>query len=197
MNTYKLMTTILGDETVAYDVCRYLESRQTIPTVGELTKIKGIGEATANKVLACMELSATYMVGTSTTTFNDPDDIARRFCHLKYENQEHLCVLTLDSANHEIGCHEVSKGLANQTPFHPREVLRHAIMDNAISIALCHNHPSGNISPSPEDISITRVLASACRIMQIVLIDHVIVSRSGSYSLCRSEPEIFETTLNR
>ena len=160
MNTYKLMTTILGDETVAYDVCRYLESRQTIPTVGELTKIKGIGEATANKVLACMELSATYMVGTSTTTFNDPDDIARRFCHLKYENQEPL-------------------------------------LGMAVGVVLCHNHPSGNISPSPEDISITRVLASACRIMQIVLIDHVIVSRSGSYSLCRSEPEIFETTLNR
>ena len=195
MNSYNLMTTILGDENVAYDVCRYLESRQTIPTVAELTKIHGVGEDTANKVLACMELSATYMVGTNTTVFSDPDDIARRFCSLKYEPQEHLYVLTLDSANHEIGCHEVSKGLANQTPFHPREVLRHALMDNAVSIALCHNHPSGNTEPSQEDIGITRVMAAACKIMKIGFIDHVIVSRSGNYSICRSYPEIFEETL--
>lgn len=193
-DAFVLMSTILGDENVAYDVCRYLEGRQTKPTVEELTRIHGVGEATANKVLACMELSATYMVGTNTTVFSDPDDLARRFCSLKYENQEHLYVLTLDSANHEVGCHEVTCGLVNQTPFHPREVLRYALMDNAVSVALCHNHPSGNTEPSQQDMGITRVLAAACKIMQIAFIDHVIVSRSGYYSICRTNPEIFEQT---
>lgn len=195
-NVFNLMTTILGDENIAYDVCRYLEGRQTKPTVAELTRIHGVGEATANKVLACMELSATYMVGTNATVFSDPDEIARRFCNLKYENQEHLYVLTLDSANHEVGCHEVTCGLVNQTPFHPREVLRYALMDNAVSVVLCHNHPSGSTDPSQQDMGITRVLAAACKIMQIAFLDHVIVSRSGYYSICRTNPDIFEATMN-
>jgi DNA repair protein RadC len=68
-------------------------------------------------------------------------------------------------------------------------------MDNAVSVILCHNHPSGSTDPSPQDMSITRVLAAACKIMQIAFLDHLIVSRSGYYSICRTNPEIFEATI--
>ena len=198
MNTqYALMTTILGDAEVASRVCDLLDSRTTPPTLDELTRIRGVGASTAAKVLACMELSATYMVGNSATVFTDPEVIARRFCYMKFEAQEHFCVMTLDSSNHEIACHEVTTGLVNCCPAHPREVFRPALLDNAVSIALIHNHPSGNSEPSGDDIAITRTLCAAAKIMKIAVIDHVVVSKSGYTSICRRYPEIFEQTLNR
>lgn len=186
-----LMGIILGDFDVAASVCEYLSSISTIPTVEQLTKIRGVGESTARKILACMDLSATYMVGGTAPTYRDPESIARRFCSLKFKAQEHMCVMTLDSANHEIGVHEVTTGLVNQAPVHPREIMRHAILDNAVSIILVHNHPSGSTEPSNEDFNITRVICAAGRIMQIKVLDHLIVSKSGFTSLRRHSPEIF------
>ncbi len=188
----KQLAIILGDGEMAYNVCQWLSSHSTLPTADMLTRIRGVDEATANKILACLELSATYCVGTNAQTFSEPDDIARRMCFAKYEDQEHAYVLCLDSANHEVGVHEVSMGLVNITPMHPREVFKHALADNAVSIAVVHNHPSGNCEPSPEDISITRVLVAAGKIMQIPVLDHVVLAKSGYKSIRRDYPEIFE-----
>jgi DNA repair protein RadC len=188
----KQLSIILGNAELAFNVCQFLEHRTTIPTVEELTRIRGVGLFTAQKILACMELSATYCVGQLATVYTTAEAIAQRFCHLKYEQQEHGYVLCLDSACHEVGVHEVSMGLANATPLHPREVFKHAIADNAIRIVLVHNHPSGSTEPSPEDYSITRVMIAAGKVLQIPLLDHIIVSRSGCTSLRAQSAEMFE-----
>lgn len=187
---------IIGDDLVGFKVAEYLRENPHAKAT-DLTKFHKVGIATATTLLMVMESSAEYLAGTNQTCISDPDVIAARLAWLKWEEQENLVVMTLDSGNHVIDTHVVTKGLINLTPFHPREVLRHAIRDNAVSIVLAHNHPSGNCEPSPEDISITRTLAAACKIVQFGFLDHVIISKSGYYSICRNYPEIFEVTLSK
>ena len=187
-----LLAAIIGNAETAYSVEKFLASNTKIPSTEELMKIRGVGEATAEKILACCELSARYMVGTEAESVIDPESIARRLSFLKYEQQEHFCVVTLDSANHVINIHDVTTGLVNQCPAQPREVFRCAVLDNAVSVIVAHNHPSGSTEESREDVSVTRMLAAAGKIMKIPVIDHIIMSKTGFSSLCRKFPEMFE-----
>lgn len=191
MNNVELFGAILGDVDLARRITDYLAGCTRIPTRDELVRFRGVGEATADKILACCELSARYVVGTEAKSVISPDDVLSRLCDLKYESQEHFVVFTLDNANHVISRHTVTVGLANQTPAAPREVFRPALMDNATSIIVAHNHPSGSTEPSGEDMAITRLLISAGKIMKIPVIDHIIISKSGYTSLCRCYPDMF------
>ena len=191
-STSYLLALILGDVDVAFKVEKLLSESVTIPTVEQLTKIRGVGLAIARKVLACCEMSARYIVGEKAESVTEPEYIGRLLASLKYEDQEHLVCVTLDSKNHIINKHIITTGLVNQTPVHPREAFREAVKDNAVSVIFAHNHPSGSTNPSPEDISITRVLNAAGKILQIPVLDHVIISRTGVHSICREHPEMFD-----
>ena len=190
-----LLTLILGNPVTAYNVENFLASSPKIPSKEELMKIDGVGEANALKVLACCELSTRYIVGTEAKSVTSPEDVIPRLAFLKFEEQEHFVVITLDSSNHVIGVHDVTKGLVNQTQAAPREVFRHAVMDNAVSVMVAHNHPSGSTEPSKEDIGITRVLCAAGKIMQVPVIDHIVIGRCGFTSICRENPELFDRVL--
>ena len=192
-----LLTAILGDSMTAWRVEEFLKTSPRIPTAEDLKRIKGVGPATAEKILAVCELSARYIVGTEQTAVTAPEDVIPRLSWLKYEQQEHFILVTLDSANHIIGVHELTKGLANQTAVHPREAFREAIKDDAVSVMFAHNHPSGSTEPSAEDMSITRVLCASGRILQIPVLDHLIISKAGFTSICRQAPEIFEKTFEK
>jgi DNA repair protein RadC len=98
------------------------------------------------------------------------------------EHQEKFMVLSLDSKNRLIRMHVVSIGTVDSTIVHPRDVFRNAIADNARSVILVHNHPSGDPSPSPEDTSVTRRLADASDILGIPILDHVIIGDGEEYS---------------
>ena len=102
----------------------------------------------------------------------------------KYRNKqkEHFLVLTLKGAHEVIAVRLVSIGLVNRTIVHPREVFWWAIKDNACVIILAHNHPSGNVDPSPEDREITKRLQQAGEILGIEVLDHLIIAKSGYYS---------------
>lgn len=195
--TGMLLATIIGNPVTAFSVEKLLSSRSTLPTIEELKRINGIGQSTAEKVLAVCELSARYIVGTEQNTVTDPEDVLPRLAWLKYEQQEHMMAITLDSSNHIIGVHDLTTGLVNQTPVHPREAFRKAILDNAVSVIFAHNHPSGSTEPSAEDMSITRILCASSKILQIPVLDHLIISKSGYTSICRREPDIFETTFTK
>lgn len=92
-------------------------------------------------------------------------------------DREKCWVICTDAKNRVIRFEEITAGTANSSIFHPRDFLRPAIRSNATALALVHNHPSGDSSPSASDIRITRVLAEACKIFEIKLLDHVIVGR--------------------
>lgn len=191
-----LLTAILGDSMTACRVEEFLKTSARIPTAEDLKRIKGVGPATAEKVLAVCELSARYIVGTDRSQVMSPEDVLKHLAFLKYEEVEHLVLITLDATNHVINKHDLIKGIVNKTPIHPREAFKQAIQDNAVSVIFAHNHPSGSTEESTEDVAITRVLCAAGRILQIPVLDHLIITKAGYNSICRKYPEIFEKTFN-
>ncbi len=111
-----------------------------------------------------------------------PDDTISILKPYSTRQQEYFLVLTLAMNHQVLQLHEITKGLLNRTLVHPREVFRAAISDNAAAIILAHNHPSGELDPSDEDIDITKRLVKAGSILGVSVLDHVIISRKGSYS---------------
>jgi len=91
-------------------------------------------------------------------------------------DREQFCVILLNTKNEIIGLNIVSTGDLSSAKVHPREVLKPAILSNSAAMILCHNHPSGNLSPSPEDIEITTVIVQASKIMGIQVHEHLIIS---------------------
>ena len=91
-------------------------------------------------------------------------------------DREQFCIILLNSKNEIIGLNIVSTGNLSSAPVHPREVLKPAILSNASAMILCHNHPSGDLSPSPEDIAITARIVQASEIMGIQVHEHLIIS---------------------
>ena len=182
---------IIGDEYTGIRVADYL-SENPHAKVNDLVRFRGVGMATAKTIMMVMEGSAEYLAGTNAVSVKDPSTIVNHLSWMKWERQENLAVVTLDNANHIIDKHLVTKGLVNEGPFHPREILRHAILDNAVSIIVAHNHPSGNSEPSEQDIAVTRLVNAACKIMKMPCLDHIVISRSGFTSIHRTHPELFE-----
>jgi DNA repair protein RadC len=91
-------------------------------------------------------------------------------------DREQFCVILLNSKNEIIGLNIVSTGDLSSAKVHPREVLKPAILSNSAAMILSHNHPSGDLSPSPEDIAITTVIVQASKIMGIQVHEHLIIS---------------------
>ena len=94
---------------------------------------------------------------------------------------ETAMMLALDTKNKVIGVFTVSTGSLNASIIHPRDIFQRAILSNAASVILVHNHPSGDPTPSPEDIELTRKLVEAGKVMDIGVLDHIIVGE-GRYS---------------
>jgi len=101
----------------------------------------------------------------------------------KYGNKrvEHFIVTTLNGAHIPIHTYIVTIGLVNRTVVHPREVFWYAIKDMAAAIVVAHNHPSGRLEPSAEDIDITHRLSEAGKIIGIQLLDHIILGKDSAY----------------
>jgi DNA repair protein RadC len=99
------------------------------------------------------------------------------------EAVEVFAVLCLTTKRDVIGYHEVGRGTLDAAPVHPRDVFKVALYANAASVVLGHNHPSGDASPSPEDVSLTTRLAKAGRLLGIEVTDHVIVAGDAHVSL--------------
>jgi DNA repair protein RadC len=113
----------------------------------------------------------------------NPSDLTPVLSRYSRRKQEHFLVITLDGAQHVISVHIASIGLLNRTLVHPRETFRRAILDNSGSVILAHNHPSGDLTPSREDREATERMVKAGRILGIEVLDHLIITRSGLYSL--------------
>lgn len=97
--------------------------------------------------------------------------------------EERLYELLLDSKCQPLGLHELSHGDSNETFFPKREMLRAALIAGAIGIVLFHNHPSGDLEPSGEDIKMTREAVKSGKIVGVEVLDHCIISTKGYYSL--------------
>jgi DNA repair protein RadC len=105
--------------------------------------------------------------------------------------QECVMVFCLDGNNQVSSRHWVTVGLANQSQMHPREIYKHAIRNNAVSIVIVHNHPSGNLEPSESDLIATRRMVEVSKTIGIPVLDHVIVSPKGFLSIRDRYPAYF------
>lgn len=198
LTTEELLALILGSGNRDCDVFElsrhiadYLSNTTSVPSLSNLRKIHGLGRVKSTQVLACLELSSRYILSDKAIAVRSPEDLIGRLAFLKFEQQEHLVAVSLNAANKIINVKELTTGLVNQTPVHPREAFSDAVKDRAVSIVFAHNHPSGSTEPSDEDLAITRVLCAAGRILQIPVLDHIIIGKSGYSSLRRLQPEIF------
>ncbi len=112
------------------------------------------------------------------------DYCRERFARLAIDSrQEEFHVVTLDTKNHVLGNHLISRGLLDQTVVHPREVFRPAIKDAAKSVILVHNHPSGDPTPSAVDRALTRRLEEAGKLLDIQVLDHIVVGADSAVSI--------------
>ena len=118
-----------------------------------------------------------------TLRISAPQDIYPALLEFVSKRQEHFIVVTLNGSHAVINVRVVSIGLVNRTVVHPREIFYPAVQDNAVSIIVAHNHPSGNLEPSKEVIEITDKVKKAGEIMGIQLLDHLIISKNGLFSL--------------
>ena len=112
-----------------------------------------------------------------------PEDIIPYLKAIRNEQQENFVCASLDGAGHVIQVRVITIGLMNHSLVHPRETFRGAIMDNAASVILAHNHPSGSLEPSSQDIAITNQLKEAGNIIGIQVLDHIIITKNASVSM--------------
>jgi DNA repair protein RadC len=149
-------------------------------------KIKGLGEVKCMELAAALEISRRAMVQhrqqetrTDDTPIREPESVYRILAPLaRAQPQEIFWALLLDTKNKLIGQPvETTRGLLDSSPVHPREVFSKAVRYSAASVILAHNHPSGDPTPSKEDLDITRRLIEAARILGIRVVDHLIVGK--------------------
>jgi DNA repair protein RadC len=155
---------------------RRLRSR----TPAELTHIVGVGPARAVRVLAALDLARRWLEEESEERLmvRSPLDIVLKFApRMRDLTVEEFHVIVLDTQHGLQRDITVTHGLLSSSPVHTREVFQAAIVEGAAAIILLHNHPSGDPTPSPEDRVLTQQLATAGRLLDIPIHDHVIIGR--------------------
>ncbi len=153
-------------------------------TLDELTQINGIKKVKAAKIYASLELSRRISKARGIKKFSvdSPESIADIYMEeLRYEKKEIAKLLLLDTKGAIIGDVHISSGTLNSSIVHPRDIFREAIMRSANRIVLVHNHPSGDPTPSDQDIVLTKRITDAGSIMGIELLDHIIIG-DGEYT---------------
>jgi DNA repair protein RadC len=152
----------------------------------ELTKIPGIGPAKATTILAAIELGkrAFQSRPVERTVIDSPESAAAALSHeLMWQNQERFAVLLLDVKHRLIGTQVITIGTATETLAHPRDIFREVIRQGATRVIVAHNHPSGSVEPSSEDITLTRQLLMGAQFLAIPLLDHLIIGNGDHRSL--------------
>ncbi|WP_300380257.1 DNA repair protein RadC [Clostridium sp.] len=155
--------------------------------IAEISNIKGIKNIKASQILAMGELFRrfnTLRLLNSNRKITSPKDIVVMLSNeMDNLKQEVLKLIMLDTKNNIIGIKDVFKGSLNTSIVHPREIFNEAIKKNSASIIVCHNHPSGDPTPSKEDINITIRLKEGSQILGIDLLDHIIIGKNKFVSL--------------
>ncbi|NCO02191.1 MAG: JAB domain-containing protein [Epsilonproteobacteria bacterium] len=189
LKDYELLAILLGSGTKDKDVLKlsreivklFEDDFETI-NLDKLTSIHGLGIAKASQILSAIELSKRYLIKQNKKVTSS-QDIYDELQEYKTKQQEYFLTITLDGANHIIQTRIISIGTLNRSLVHPREVFADAISDRAASIIIAHNHPSGLLEASQEDIHVTKRLQESAKLLGIELLDHLIISKNGYLSM--------------
>ena len=194
LKNYELIAILLGSGVKGKDIIKlsreiesFFNSNFETMDLEKLLKIHGLGRAKASQLISAIELSRRYLIDTQTYKISSSQDVYDELSDYKNRQQEYFLALYLDGANHLIDKKVITIGTLNQSLVHPREVFAYAIEKRCASIIVAHNHPSGILAPSSEDINVTKRLQHSAKILGIELLDHVILTREGFYSFKEEE----------
>jgi len=151
-----------------------------------LAQVRGIGPAKGVTIVAALELGRRLLLveATAQLQIRSPQDVASILqLEMGLLEQEHLRVVLLNTKNHVLGIRDVYKGSLNTSLIRVGEVFRDAVKENCAAIVVAHNHPSGDPTPSPEDIRVTRELVAAGKLLDIEVLDHLVIGRNKHVSL--------------
>lgn len=151
-------------------------------SVNELKNFLSLGKTRACSVVAAFELGKRMLREKKTYLYLTPKDVYERLSPYRNAKKEHFFVFYLDTKNQEIKSELITVGILNASLVHPREVFEPAVKHLAAQIIVAHNHPSGVLEPSQDDIELTQRLVQAGEILGIEVLDHVIISKEGYYS---------------
>lgn len=158
-------------------------ARASIP---ELMTVHGVGEAKAVEIKAALEIGRRLLASApqEKPRVSSPADAANLLMsEMMFLEKEHLKLVLLDTRNNVLGTPTIYVGSLNTSVIRVAELFRAAIKENAAAFIVAHNHPSGDPSPSPEDIRVTRQLAQAGKLLDIEVLDHVIIGHQRYVSL--------------
>ncbi len=188
-NTAELLAVIIGGSQpldVALRLLTHFGSLTSVAraTATELIRVRGVGQSGATRLKAALEISRRLLAPEDERRqINSPGDAAAVLQPiLMHLDQEYLYVLLLDTRNRVIREPiQVYHGSLNTSLIRVGEVFRDAVRANAAAIIVSHNHPSGDPSPSPEDVAVTRAIVEAGKLLDIQLLDHLILGAGGRH----------------
>jgi len=146
-----------------------------------LNLIKGLGKAKACLIVASFEFFS-RLTSNEKSIIKSACDLLPTISYIASKKQEYFLCVNLNGANRIISNRVITIGLVDQTLIHPREVFSDAVKERAAKVIVAHNHPAGILSPSEEDIKITRSLQEASKVLGITLLDHIILTKDGYFS---------------
>ena len=165
---------------LAKDILHLIDSDKVSPE--DFQKVPGLGPAKIASICAGLELGR-RMSSVRLRSCKDPASVFELVRHYGDRLQEHFLVVMLNGAHELMGVNLVTIGLVNRTLVHPREVFSDPIRMRATAIILAHNHPSGNLDPSPDDMEVTLRLKKAGLLLGIEVLDHIIFSSEDYRSM--------------
>ena len=168
-------------ERLAEKVTKTINSSNEEELIPNLKKINGMGESRALIIAAALELGRRRR-GILRSSINAPKDVIPFLQHYTLMPTEHFITVTVNGAKEILSTRVVSVGTINKALIHPREVFANAVSEYASGIICCHNHPCGQCYPSNADIDSTKVLQKAAKILGIVFMDHIIITKEDYFS---------------
>lgn len=188
LSNEELLQVIIGSGIKGHDVVSISEEimktlleKDGKITINDLKEIKGVSIATATKLLASLEVANRLVKGG--TVVRNVEDVAMILADIRTKTQEHFMLLTLDGANKLVNRYTISVGTLNASMIHPRDIFSRALQDNAASIIVAHNHPSGTLEPSGADMEVTRRVKKSGKDLGIPLKAHVLLTKNDEIEI--------------
>ncbi len=186
LSDFELLQALIGSGNKQADVSKIArETLKVIKTNGanvtydQLQQVTGMGAAKITELLAALELSKRYLLTSDQPIIDSPEKAVEQLADIRDKKQEYFVCLSLDGANRLITKRTITIGTLTSSLVHPREVFADAITDRAASIIVAHNHPSGSLTPSRDDLDVTRRIADSAVVIGINLVHHLIMTNSG------------------
>ncbi len=192
LSNHELLAILIGSGTSGHNVLQVAQALlhrfQGVAglaraSVEDLCRVPGIGRVRALELKACLELGRRLLTAPDLDRpiIRCPADAAQLVLDMGLLEQEHLRVLLLNTKNHVLGSHEVYKGSLNSSLIRVGELFKEALRQNCAAIILVHNHPSGDPSPSRDDIQVTRQAVEAGKLLDVAVLDHLVVGRGDRW----------------